>query len=81
MSYPCSNGGTCTDDGAYDKYTCTCPGEFAGQQCQGNFETIVCWFVFRLLMFSPDANIKVRLALDPRNSSLTIRAHVSDWLF
>jgi len=34
MSDPCLNGGTCTDDGSYDKYTCTCPEEFAGERCQ-----------------------------------------------
>ena len=35
MSNPCLNGATCVDNGAYDKYICTCPDGFHGERCQG----------------------------------------------
>jgi len=61
MGDPCLNGGNCTDAGSYDKYTCACPEEFTGEQCQGNFENSVYSFGFRFLNFSPDADIKFQL--------------------
>ncbi|CAL4113150.1 unnamed protein product, partial [Meganyctiphanes norvegica] len=33
-SYPCLNGGTCTEESSPQPYKCTCPARFTGPQCQ-----------------------------------------------
>ena len=34
LSYPCQNGGTCEQTEEHGNYTCTCPDEFEGHNCQ-----------------------------------------------
>lgn len=42
-SYPCHNGGTCTDLGDY-VFTCKCAEGYAGQHCQLGKKLILCLF-------------------------------------